>query len=81
MLRKWFTIYLCACAGLVLAGGLGLWAADGFDDHGLSVHGLIALVGGSALMAGLTIGLMALVFHSNRSGHDDEAAGRPDRAP
>jgi len=37
----------------------------------MSWHGWLALTLGVVLTAALGIGLMALVFHSSRSGHDD----------
>ena len=37
----------------------------------MSWHGWLALTLGVVLTTALGIGLMALVFHSSRSGHDD----------
>jgi hypothetical protein len=47
------------------------WATGGFV--GLSGKGVVALTLGFLLTMGLAIGLMALVFFSDRSGRDDEA--------
>ncbi|AWJ87530.1 hypothetical protein TSH58p_29620 (plasmid) [Azospirillum sp. TSH58] len=74
---SWLRVFLIACPVIVLAALLAAWAATGFDLFGLSLPGLLALVGGAVLTSAVAIGLMALVFLSNRSGHD-EAAGRPD---
>lgn len=74
---SWLRLFLIACPLLVLAALFAAWAATGFDLFGLSLPGLLALVGGAVLTSAVAIGLMALVFISNRSGHDDEV-GRPD---
>ena len=61
-------------AGILLAGIL--WWVGSFwlyrGDVEISIHGIIALVvtGVGCLVVGG--GLMSLVFHSSRSGHDDE---------
>lgn len=73
---RWIWMFLAASALPLVAALLALWAATGFDTWGLSTEGVIALVVGSLLTGGLTIGLMALVFHSSRSGHDEAAATR-----
>ena len=46
------------------------WAMGGFV--GLSGKGVVALTLGLLFTAGFAIGLMALVFLSDRSGRDDE---------
>lgn len=74
---SWLRLFLIACPVLVLMALLAAWAATGFDLFGLSLPGLLALVGGAVLTSAVAIGLMALVFLSNRSGHD-EGVGRPD---
>ena len=45
------------------------------------IHMLIATIAGVGLMVLVGTGLMGLVFLSNRSGHDDEAARPPDNEP
>jgi hypothetical protein len=43
---------------------------------------LVAFAAGSILSAALGIGLMALIFYSNRSGYDEEVSGpRDDSKP
>lgn len=74
---------------LVVAGlatwGLGLfWVAIGGGD--LPLHGWIAMALGVAGTVGLTWGLMALAFKSNREGWDDQVdntldPGREDGDP
>ena len=58
---------------LVIATGLGLYIWQGLGDVDISGHGIAALALGVILTLGLGIGLMALVFYSNRKGHDDAA--------
>ena len=62
-----------------------LWAVGGFAETGLSGTGWSALCFGVAATSGLGVGLMALVFYSNRKDYDEDAygSGRPtaDRLP
>jgi hypothetical protein len=58
--------------GCVVLAVLLFWAMGGFDELGLSGKGLVALTPGFLFTAGLAVGLMALVFFSDRSGRDDE---------
>lgn len=78
---RWFLGYITVCITLVGAAAGALALAEGTGGVAalaatLGTNGLVALGLGMALTAGLAIGLMALVFHSNRSGHDDDADGR-----
>lgn len=73
---RWLWSFLGVSVLVIAAAAIGLWAATGFDTWNLSLEGVIALVVGSLLTAALTVGLMALVFYSNRSGHDEAAATR-----
>jgi hypothetical protein len=59
--------FIAAIVGIV-------WVMNGFV--GLGTHGVIALVLGTVLSAGLGVGLMGLVFFSARSGADDHPEGR-----
>lgn len=67
---------MIAClVGLLLAAGVGgvmAWNAvgGGGPEQQISLHGFIAL--GLGILGSLVVGggLMALVFFSNRSGHD-----------
>ncbi len=47
-----------------------LWYAGLFS--GLGFHGTIAAVLGVLLASGIGVALMALLFHSNRSHHDQD---------
>ena len=71
--NKWLSSFSVACAGAVLAALVLLWAASGFADIG--IHGviLVALIGGGVLSTALGIGLMALIFASQRGNHDEAA--------
>lgn len=53
---------------LASIGGITTWSNLG--DVSLGTHGWIALSGGVILTLLVGGGLMALVFYSNRSGHD-----------
>ncbi len=74
---SWIRFFLGVCAAIVALALLGVWALRGFDTFGMGFHGILALLLGAILSSAVGIGLMALVFFSNRSGHDDEI-GRPD---
>ncbi|MEM6537959.1 MAG: hypothetical protein AAF668_09555 [Pseudomonadota bacterium] len=60
------TTFIVAAAILIIFIGFGFDAFDG------SVHVKFALFLGVAGTIGVAVGLMALAFHSARSGHDDE---------
>ncbi len=69
------TILLIVVLGSLLIGSViwavRFWAAFGEVQFG--GHGIVALALGVLLSLALGIGLMFLVFYSNRHGHDDEA--------
>jgi len=48
---------------------------EGFEGGEMGVHGWVALGLGTVLTSALGVALMALVFHSDRSGHDQGAGG------
>jgi hypothetical protein len=64
----WFVL---GTVGMLAAMLFVAWAANGFVLPAMHGHQLIAFILGSVLAAALAIGLMALVFHSHRSGHDE----------
>lgn len=76
---KWIATYSLASVGAILAILVLLWAVNGFSTGGLSGHGIAAVVLGVTFSVLLAVGLMALVFYSNRSGQDDEAHHPDDR--
>ena len=67
-------VALVAILALTIVGGVSAWnASNGVDDAPMSVHGWIALGLGTAFSLLIGCGLMALMFFSSRSGHDDVA--------
>lgn len=63
--------YVLGSAAMIAAMLLVAWAANGFEPIGLHGNVLIALILGSIGASALAIFLMALVFHSDRSGRDE----------
>ena len=67
-------VLIAALLGLLLLALIGaalMWIEAG--DVDMSLHGFIALTLGIVLTLALGVGLMALMFYSNRHGHDDRA--------
>jgi hypothetical protein len=64
----WFSI---GCAAIVVIVLVTLLLTGVFGDLGLSTQGTIALIIGITLTILLGVGLMALVFYSGRSQHDE----------
>lgn len=77
-MRRWALTFVLCCIGGIALVYLALWAVGTFNDSGLGVQGVVALTLGTVISVGLGVGLMALVFYSNRSGQDDDVstAGR-----
>ncbi|MGM0562117.1 MAG: hypothetical protein ACQETX_13760 [Pseudomonadota bacterium] len=63
-------LYLLLGFLLLLACIVGISTWTNLGDVSLGTHGWIALTGGVVLTLLVGGGLMALVFYSNRSGHD-----------
>ncbi len=84
-ISKWLVTYVATCAGAIVAVLFAAWAVNGFAGLGIGLEGTVALMLGVLFTVGLGIGLMALVFQSDRSDHDAavyrETAGEqpPDR--
>ena len=75
----WIWTFILASMGFVVLAVLVFWAIGGFGELGPSRKGVVALTLGFLFTVGPAIGLMELVFFSDRSGRDDEsnrAAGR-----
>ena len=68
---KWVVNYSLACVGAFVGLLAFMWALSGFDFSGVSTAGLVAIILGTAFMVLVTVGLMGLVFYSDRSGQDD----------
>ena len=67
------TIVLLALAAVAAVGGLSAYSWISMADVSISWQGLLAMAAGVVLSLGLGIGLMALVYFSNKRGYDDEA--------
>ena len=72
-----------ACLGFIALVMLVVLLMGGFELMGdLGTHGWIAFTLGVVVTSALGVALMALVFHSDRSGQDERAGGSghgPDR--
>src|SRR5665213_3035101 len=67
---------LVAAVLALAASSVAVWAWISLGEVTMSTGGYLALVLGGIATMGLGVGLMALVFYSNRKGYD-EAAARP----
>ena len=70
---KWILNYSLICIGAIVGVLAFVWALNGFDPAGISTAGLIAVILGTTFTVLVAVGLMALVFYSNRSGQDERA--------
>ena len=68
----WIWTFILASVGFVVLAVLLFWAMGGLGELGLSGKGVVALTLWFLFTAGLAIGLIALVFFSDRRGRDDE---------
>ena len=69
---KWILTYSVACSGAIGAVLVLAWAFGGIDTEGVSTHGIIAIILGTMFTVLVGVGLMALIFYSDRSGQDDQ---------
>ncbi len=78
-MRRWALTFTISCVGLIAFVYLALWAFNGFHGLGLDLAETIALTLGTVATSALGVGLMALVFYSDRSGQDEtvDKAGKP----
>jgi hypothetical protein len=67
---------LVAAVIVVVVGVVTVANWTGIGDAGISLSGWIALTLGILATLGVGIGLMALVFISNRRGYDEPPGGR-----
>ena len=58
---------------LIAAGAVAWWGWNQLADVEMGIHGYIALALGVIATLGLGMGLMWLVYYSDRQGFDDEA--------
>ena len=67
-------LYVLGCL-VVIGIGLALFGwAGGFATTGMTTYGIVAMAAGILFSFALAIGLMALIFYSNRSGRDEAAS-------
>lgn len=71
-MKRWMIAYSLSSAGLIAFVCLALWVFNDFKGLDISWQGMAALIVGSVLVSGLSIGLMAAVFWSDRGGHDED---------
>lgn len=64
--------YVVWTTGLLVLGVLIYLVAAQLQVFREGFHAVFAIFLGVSLTIALAVGLMALTFHSNRSGHDDE---------
>ena len=73
-LKSWIAVVIAAALlAIVVAVSVINWQVIG--DTGIDLNGWIALILGVLLTLALGIGLMALIFISNRRGYDDPPGG------
>ena len=65
--------FFAVCLGAIAAVLLVVWLAGGFPKTTLDAYVTLALALGILFTCLLGVGLMALIFYSNRSGQDDQA--------
>ena len=63
-----YLVAALAIGGVTFYAMTVLLSIQGFE---LSIHGKIAMALGVIFTMGVGFGLMALVFHSNKQGHDE----------
>jgi len=73
-MARWMLTFVISCLCGIAAVYLALWAFGGFHDLGLSLQGIVALTIGTTISVALGVGLMALVFYSDRSGRDEHVS-------
>ena len=74
-ITRWLLTFVGFNAVLFAVVLATLWAVGGFADTGLSGMGWFALFLGVAATSALGVGLMALVFYSDREDYDEDAYG------
>jgi hypothetical protein len=75
-MTKWIVVVAVVPTLAVIAAMAYAWEALG--DVEISTTGYLALFGGAILALAVGIGLMSLMFYSNRSGWDDRAGIWPE---
>jgi hypothetical protein len=73
------TFWIACAVLLVCLAGIVVYGWFMLRDSEMSTMAVIALGGGVLLTLALGIGLMSLLFYSNRAGFDDDVGGRSGR--
>jgi cation transporter-like permease len=71
------SFFIACVVLLVCLAGVAVYGWFMLRDSDMSTVAVIALAGGVLLTLIVGIGLMTLVFYSNREGFDDDAGRRP----
>ncbi len=68
---------VAAAAAIIVLSlvAIGIYAWQSLGASALTTQGYVALVLGTLGTAGLGVGLMTLVFYSNRYGYDERVGG------
>ena len=72
----WIAVAVAVAAVIAIVAAVFVLSAD-IGDGGMSTGGWIAMLLGVLVTLALGIGLMALVFISNRRGYDEPGGPRP----
>ena len=71
-LRRWMTFFVVASLCGIAAVLFLLWAFNGFHGLGIGAAGTVSVVFGIVVASALGVGLMALIFYSDRSNMDED---------
>jgi hypothetical protein len=69
---SWIRSFILICCAILAVTAVALALLLSFGELGLGLHGSIALVLGAMLTMSIAMGLMGLVFHSSRTGRDEQ---------
>lgn len=72
-MKRTIGVVVTLAALLVAAAAVAWWGWNQLADVEMGIHGYIALALGVLATLGLGMGLMWLVYYSDRHGFDDEA--------
>jgi amino acid transporter len=78
---RWILWFCVGCVGLIAVALGMMWASTGFESLGVEGSGLIAVILTIVFVSALGVALMALIFHSSRSGRDEDVYHRPPDHP
>jgi hypothetical protein len=70
---RWLVTYVAVTLGSIAVVLVALWVFDGFQGFGLDTGATVATVIGIMVTSALGVGLMGLIFYSDRSHADEDA--------